>query len=101
MEGVNVAGYLLYVRQTLLDEAKWAEYVRQVGPINELFGGEMVARGAEVESLEGDLHLPPIVLIRFPSMERLRAWYDSPEYAPLKQLRLEASTGNMIMFEGA
>ncbi len=101
MEGVNVAGYLLYVRQTLLDDAKWGDYLRQVGAVTAQFDGAMVSAGAAAETLEGDLHLPPVTLIRFPSMERLREWYDSPEYAPLKQLRLEASTGNMIMFEGA
>ncbi|MGA7669846.1 MAG: DUF1330 domain-containing protein [Nitrolancea sp.] len=96
-----MASYLIYVRQSVQDQEKWVEYIRGVGPVTEQFGGEVIAAGAPAETLEGDLHLPPVTLIRFPSMERLREWYDSPEYAPLKQLRLEATTGNMIIFEGA
>ncbi len=96
-----MAGYLIYTRHTLLDEEKNREYARRVGAVNQQFGGEVIARAAVAETLEGELNLPPVTMIRFPSMERLRAWYDSPEYAPLKQLRLEASTGSMIVFEGS
>ena len=95
-----MAAYLIYTRQTLIDADKNLEYIRRVGPVTDQFGGEVIAAGAKAETLEGDLHLPPVTLIRFPSMERLREWYDSPEYAPLKTLRLEATTGNMIIFEG-
>jgi uncharacterized protein (DUF1330 family) len=99
--GGNLAGYLIYTRLAILDEEKNREYVRRVGPVTEAFGGEMIAVASTAETLEGELNLPPVTVIRFPSMERLRAWYDSPEYAPLKKLRLEATTGNMIIFEGS
>jgi uncharacterized protein (DUF1330 family) len=33
-------------------------------------------------------------------MEHFREWYDSPEYAPLKQLRSEASDTEFVVVEG-
>lgn len=95
-----MAGYVLYARHTLLDPAKYREYTQGVGRTLEQFGGEPVAVAAPTETLEGDLELPPVILIRFSSMEQLRAWYDSPEYAPLKRLRLDSSTGDLLIFEG-
>ncbi len=41
--------------------------------------------------LEGDWEPQRLVILEFESMERLREWYDSPEYAPLKQLREEVA----------
>lgn len=95
-----MAGYVVYARHTLLDPAKNQEYNRGVGRTLEQFGGEPIAIAAAAETLEGDLELPPVTVIRFPSMEHLRSWFDSPEYAPLKQLRLESSTGDLLIFEG-
>ncbi len=96
-----MAAYLIYVRHTLLDPEKYREYIQKVGPVTAHYGGEVVAAAAATETLEGELELPPVTMIHFPSMERLRAWYDSEEYAPLKQLRLESSNGDMLFFEGS
>lgn len=95
-----MAGYFIYIRRSVIDEAKNREYTGAVGATLRQFDGELVARGASVETLEGDLQLPPITMFRFPSLERLREWYASPEYAPLLQLRLESSTGDFVVFEG-
>jgi uncharacterized protein (DUF1330 family) len=39
--------------------------------------------------------------LRFETREALMAWWDSPEYAPLKQMRLESNTGDIIVVEGS
>ena len=51
--------------------------------------------------LEGDWQLDALVILEFASMERLLAWYHSPEYAPLKALRQQMLVGNVATFEGA
>ncbi len=33
-------------------------------------------------------------------MERLREWYDSPEYAPLKRLHEEVADSQLVVVEG-
>ena len=53
-----------------------------------------------VEVVEGDFgpHLGPTI-VEFPTFEQLRAWYDSPEYAPLKELRRRAVTNNAVLID--
>lgn len=94
-----MAGYVIYSRRSVIDAEKNREYARRVGATLSQFGGEVLAMADSTETLEGDLVLPTLIVIRFPDMERVREWYDSPEYAPLKQLRLESTTGDLIIFE--
>jgi uncharacterized protein (DUF1330 family) len=47
--------------------------------------------------LEGEWPYGRTVLIRFPSEQEARRWFDSEEYTKLKQHRLNASEGNIIL----
>ena len=58
-----------------------------------------MARG-NVHALEGDWDPIAVTILRFDTKEALMAWYDSPEYAPLKQMRLESNTGDIIVVDG-
>jgi uncharacterized protein (DUF1330 family) len=40
------------------------------------------------------------VILEFPSAERARAWWSSPEYAEAKALRLATARSKMILVEG-
>jgi uncharacterized protein (DUF1330 family) len=40
------------------------------------------------------------VVLEFPDMESLKAWYNSPEYAPVKAIRQEAAKSRLIALEG-
>lgn len=55
----------------------------------------------QVESLEGDW-LPPhgVVILEFPSVEQAKAWYHSPEYAPLRAERMAGDRWDIIVVEG-
>ena len=55
---------------------------------------------AIVEALEGGWDPERLVVLEFESMERLREWYDSPEYAPLKRLRGESAATQFVIVEG-
>ena len=41
-----------------------------------------------------------IIVVEFPSMERLREWYASPEYAEALKLRRTALDRRLIFVEG-
>lgn len=41
-----------------------------------------------------------MTIIEFPSPEQALAWYNSPEYAPLKALRLANSSFDTFLVEG-
>lgn len=76
------------------------EYKRQVAPLIARFGGRFLVRGGRLEVLEGNLPVQRLVVIEFPSMEVLKSWYHSPEYAPLLAMRQTAANDHLIAVEG-
>ena len=64
------------------------------------FDGKLVAATGNIESREGDWHPTRIVMLEFPSMEKARAWYESPEYQEVLPIRLGANKDKMVIFEG-
>lgn len=82
------------------DADKFEEYRSVVPATIEKYGGEYLARGGEQQVMEGEWPNPRTVLLKFPSMEQARAWYDSDDYAGPKALRLAATSGNMVLVEG-
>ena len=79
---------------------EYKEYVEKVKPIAVKFGGEYIVRGGETKVLEGTWTYPRTVVIKFPSYEKALEWYNSDEYKPVKQIRLENSVGNGIIIKG-
>ncbi len=45
----------------------------------------------DFETLEGDTNGSSLVLLEFPDESEFRKWWDSPEYAEAKKLRIESS----------
>lgn len=82
------------------DVKRYAEYRSQVLPTIEKYGGRFIVRGGSAEELEGVWSPHRIVVIEFPDMAALKAWYASPEYTPLAKLRQSASQGKFICVEG-
>jgi uncharacterized protein (DUF1330 family) len=63
------------------------------------YGGEYLARGENIEVFEG----PPVkrmVITKFENARAARRWYESPEYAEAKALRLKSSNIRIVMVEG-
>ena len=57
----------------------------------EKHGGRYITKGSAHKLLEVSRRPPDrVVIIEFPSMESLNAWYTSPEYQPLIALRQSA-----------
>ena len=63
-------------------------------------GAEVCIRGGQVEVLEGDWTPRRVVMLKFPSMERARAFYDSVDYQAAKASRQGAAVMRMIVVEG-
>ena len=76
------------------------DYAPGVQATVEKYGGRYLARGGRMETLEGDWGPHRVVLTEFPSVEQAKAWWDSPEYRPLKAIRQKTATTNMIVVEG-
>ena len=85
---------------TIVDPVRYEDYRRMVPATLVPFGGRFVVRGGHTEVLEGDWRPSRLVLLEFPSVERARAWWNSPEYAEARALRQATSTGTLIILEG-
>jgi uncharacterized protein (DUF1330 family) len=85
---------------TIEDPVRYEDYKRMVPATLAPFGGRFIARGGEVEVLEGSWRPARLVLLEFPSVERARAWWNSPEYAQARALRQATSTGTLLILEG-
>ena len=70
-------------------------------PMLAKFGGEMIAGSPAAQLLEGDWDGNWAAVLRFPSMESAKAWYDSAEYRPLRDLRINELTdgGRVLLLE--
>ena len=64
------------------------------------FGGKLVAATNNIDCREGDWRPTRIVMLEFPSMDKARAWYDSPDYQEVLPIRLNANKDKMVIFEG-
>ena len=94
-----MAAYIV-VEVDVQDAARYEDYKRLVPPTLAQYGGRFVARGGAAETLEGDWSPGRVVIVEFPSAERARAWWGSPEYAPAKALRQATAHTRMILVEG-
>ena len=79
----------------------YKEYLAKVTDIVTKFGGEYLVRGGEFQCFEGEWKYPRTVVIKFPSYEKALEWYNSEEYKPVRQIRLDNSVGNFIIVKGA
>jgi uncharacterized protein (DUF1330 family) len=82
------------------DPVTFDEYRKLSPPTVALYGGRFLARGGATQVIEGGWSPKRLVILEFDSVERARAWIDSPEYAPARALRQRASRSNIIVTEG-
>ena len=99
-----MAAYLI-VEHTITDAAKFEEYRVKVGPMIARHGGHYITKGGSHKVLETARRPPDrVVIIEFPDMSALNAWYNSAEYQPLIALRQSAvdmDRETLITLEGA
>ena len=75
-------------------------YRAQVPAVIVAYGGRYLVRGGAIEVLEGSGGPGRRVVLEFPSMARLKAFWDSPEYRPLRVLRERCATSRIVGVEG-
>ena len=81
-----MAAYAI-VELDVTDPEKFEEYRKQVPATIQAYGGRYVIRGGATETLEGDWTPARIVVLEFPDIAALKAWYGSDIYAGPKTMR--------------
>ncbi|SCW49008.1 Uncharacterized conserved protein, DUF1330 family [Rhizobium mongolense subsp. loessense] len=82
------------------DPQAYEEYKEKASSTVKQFGGRYLARGGEQEVLEGSWTPTRLVLLEFPDMATLQAWYSSSEYAIAKPFRLTNARSCLVALEG-
>ena len=82
------------------DPQAYEEYKRLSTIAMKAHGAEVCVRGGKTEVLEGDWSPNRAVLLKFPSMEQAKKFYDSTEYQAAKKARQDIAVMRMDLIEG-
>ena len=93
-----MAAYVM-VQSTISDQTQYQKYRDAVLPLIHSFGGKVLVRAA-VEVLEGEPDARPKVVFEFPSLDAVKAFWNSPDYVPVKKLREDVATLNIWAVPG-
>ena len=91
----------LIVEMHIIDMERYKQYMAKAPACVKAFGGEYIVRGGRQETLEGDWQPHRVALLRFPSYDQAKAFYDDGPYKEVRKLRLGATEYfNMVLVEG-
>lgn len=95
-----VPAYVVANIESVQDQATYDKYRAGVGATQTPFGGKVIAR---TKAVALDASVPPegnVLLIQFPSMANLQAWWNSPAYVALRPFREKATKSKEYAIEG-
>ncbi len=84
----------------IVSEAAANRYKQLAAASIPAYGGRYLARAAQAIVVEGEQTNRRIVIVEFPSMQQLRKWYASPEYAEALKFRGAALERRLMFVEG-
>ncbi|WP_369200936.1 DUF1330 domain-containing protein [Streptomyces sp. PU-14G] len=89
-----------YVNVGMLDEEAGLAYAPVAQESLLSYGGRYLVAGPTPEPVEGVWHSTRFMVIEFPDMDRVREWYDSPEYRRARAIREGKVDVGMLFVEG-
>ncbi|HXD41415.1 MAG TPA: DUF1330 domain-containing protein [Ramlibacter sp.] len=97
---MSAPAYLI-VEMNITNPDQYKQYMAQAPACVKAFGGEYLVRGGRNETMEGDWQPHRVAVIRFPSYEQAKAFYEDGPYREVRKLRLGATEYfNMVLVEG-
>ena len=94
------AAYLI-VEMTITDLEQYQKYAAEAPAAVAAAGGEYLVRGGRLEALEGEWLPARVAVLRFPSYEIAKAFYDGEMYRAARAKRAGATEFfNMVLVEG-
>ena len=93
-------GYII-VDMKISDPEQYKQYMAAAPVAVKAAGGEYLVRGGRSEVLEGDWQPGRTAVLRFPSYDQAKVWYDSEIYRQARAKRAGATSHfHMILVEG-
>ncbi len=94
------AAYII-VDMKVSDPEQYQHYMAAAPAAVKAFGGEYLVRGGRFEVMEGSWQPSRIAMLRFPSFEQAKAFYDDQQYKAARAKREGATEFfNMVLVEG-
>ena len=91
----------LIVEMNISNPEQYKEYMARAPAAVKAAGGEYLVRGGKQETLEGDWKPHRVAMLRFPSFEQAKAFYDGEMYTQARSFRQGATEYfNMVLVEG-
>jgi uncharacterized protein (DUF1330 family) len=95
-----MTAYLInHLRQPGVLHREVLEYLDRVQATLDPFGGKFIAQGGEPQVLEG-AWAGSVIVLSFPDMTKVRAWYKSAAYQKILHLRTDHLVGDVILVDG-
>lgn len=93
-------GYVV-VDMQIADLEQYKQYMAAAPAAVAAFGGEYLVRGGKFEVLEGEWQPARMAMLRFPSYDQAKAFYDAEQYRAARAQRAGATEFfNMVLVEG-
>jgi len=94
------AAYII-VDMQISDMEQYKQYMAEAPAAVKAAGGEYLVRGGRFEVMEGDWQPARVAMLRFPSFDKAKAFYDGELYRQARAKRAGATQFfNMILVEG-
>jgi uncharacterized protein (DUF1330 family) len=81
------------------DREEYGRYVRAFMPVFREFGGEVLSVQDSPQAIEGSWRYSRTVLLRLPSEQHLRAWFESPGYQAIAKHRWNAAESDVVVLK--
>lgn len=94
-----MGGYVICVVEGVTDPGALKTYREEFPATAAAYGGKrLIGSQSRHSHVEGAAPVA-VLIFEFPTYEAALAWYDSPEYAPLKAMRLPAADVRITIAE--
>jgi uncharacterized protein (DUF1330 family) len=94
-----MSGYIIANVQ-VTNPVQYEEYKKWSTAAMKAHNAEVCVRGGQVEVLEGDWAPERIVVLKFPTFDAAKAFYETPEYLQAREARAGAAIMRMVVVEG-
>ncbi len=82
------------------DPETYKEYASRTPPIVKKYGGKFLARGGEVDTIEGEPFNDRLVILEFPSKRAIHDFFSDPEYQVASKYRKVSSEARILAIDG-
>jgi uncharacterized protein (DUF1330 family) len=97
----QVKGYVVAQIEIHDHELYSRDYIPHVAAVLAEFDGKYLVRGGSPQTLEGEDAPSRVIIMEFPSPEQAQAFWNSPKFRQLSEVRRQATISRIFLVEGA